>query len=66
LLGQLAGHKFDLTSAELRANILNFYADLSLPVETKKDNVRWQSVLSSLEQLKLVAPTPIIAADPAK
>src|SRR5580692_4656794 len=45
LLGQLAARKFDLTSFDLRENILNFYSDLSLPLETKKDSVRWQSVL---------------------
>jgi hypothetical protein len=66
LLGQLAGRKFDLTSADLRDNILNFYSDLSLPLETKKDNVRWQNVLASLDQLKLLNPTPVLAAAPAK
>jgi hypothetical protein len=66
LLGQLAERKFDLTSPDLRDNILNFYADLSLPLETKKDSARWQSVLSSLDQLKLVIPMPILAAGPAK
>jgi len=66
LLGQLADRKFDLTSTELRENILNFYSDLSLPLETKKDAGRWQSVLSSLDQLKLVAPSPVLAANPAK
>jgi hypothetical protein len=66
LLGQLAQRKFDLTSIELRENILNFYSDLSLPLETKKDAGRWQSVLSSLDQLKLVAPSPVLAANPAK
>jgi len=65
LLGQLAERKFDLTSPELRDNILNFYSDLSLPLETKKDSARWQSVLSSLDQLKLVTPTPLLAASPA-
>jgi zinc dependent phospholipase C len=65
LLGQLAERKFDLTSPNLRDNILNFYSDLSLPLETKKDSARWQSVLSSLDQLKLVGPTPILAASPA-
>jgi hypothetical protein len=65
LLGQLAGRKFDLTSPELRDNILDFYSDLSLPLETKKDSNRWQSVLSSLEQLKLVTPTPVLAGSPA-
>src|ERR1700736_6449561 len=65
LLGQLAQRKFDLTSLDLRENILNFYSDLSLPLETKKDAVRWQSVLTSLDQLKLVSPAPILAASPA-
>jgi len=65
LLGQLAERKFDLTSPALRDNILDFYSDLSLPLETKKDPNRWQSVLSSLEQLKLVSPTPVLAASPA-
>jgi hypothetical protein len=66
LLDQLANRKFDLTSADLRDNILNFYSDLSLPLETKKNAVRWQSVLSSLDQLRLITPTPILAAGPAK
>jgi hypothetical protein len=65
LLGQLADRKFDRTSPDLRNNILSFYSDLSLPVETKKDSARWQSVLSSLDQLKLVTPAPILAASPA-
>ena len=66
LLGQLTGRKFDLTSPELRENILNFYADLSLPLETKKDATRWQAVLSSLDQLRVATSTPILAASPAK
>jgi len=64
LLGQLTERKFDLTTPGLRDNILHFYSDLSLPLETKKDSARWQSVLTSLDQLKLVSPTPIIAASP--
>ena len=66
LLGQLAERKFDLTSPDLRENILSFYSDLSLPLETKKDSARWQSVLSSLDQLKLDIPTPVLVANPAK
>jgi Zinc dependent phospholipase C len=65
LLGQLAGRKFDMTSPDLRDNILSFYSDLSLPLETKKDAACWQSVLLSLEQLKLVTPTPVFASKPA-
>jgi hypothetical protein len=64
LLSQLAERKFDRTSPELRDNIVNFYSDLSLPVETKKDSARWQGVLLSLDQLKLLAPAPILAATP--
>ncbi|HLW80861.1 MAG TPA: zinc dependent phospholipase C family protein [Candidatus Acidoferrales bacterium] len=65
LLGQLAGQKFDLTSADLRDNILHFYSDLSAPIETKNDTVRWQSVLSSLAQLKLVTPSLVAGGSPA-
>jgi len=65
LLSQLTERKFDLTSPSLRDNILNFYSDLSLALETKKDSARWQSVLSSLDQLKLANPAPAVAARPA-
>jgi hypothetical protein len=61
LLGQLTARKFDLTSPELRNNILNFYSDLSLPLETKKDSAQWQSVLASLDQLKSAAPNASVA-----
>jgi hypothetical protein len=66
LLAQLADRKFDRTSPDLRDNMLDFYADLSLPLETKKDTARWQGVLTALDQLKLVTPPPIVAASPAK
>jgi hypothetical protein len=59
LLAQLSGRKFDLISSELRANILDFYSDLSAPINTKTDRVRWQSVLTSLDQLRLVNPVPL-------
>jgi hypothetical protein len=65
LLAQLSDKKFDSTTPELRANILDFYSDLSAPIETKKDTVRWQSVLTSLGQLRLAAPAPVIAGTPA-
>ena len=56
LLGQLSSRKFDGTTPELRDNILQFYSDLSAPIETKKDQVRWQGVLTALDQLKSVVP----------
>jgi hypothetical protein len=65
LLAQLSDRKFDSTPPDLRADILNFYGDLSAPIETKKDPARWQNVLTSLDQLKLVNPPPVIASSPA-
>lgn len=61
LLAQLSERKFDLTSPELRANILQFYSDPSAAIETKKDSVRWQSLLMSLGQLKALAPAATMA-----
>ena len=61
LLAQLSKRKFDRTAPELRDNILQFYSDLSLQIETKKDQVRWQGVLTGLDQLKLITPVPVVA-----
>ncbi len=66
LLAQLSARKFDRTSPELRDNILNFYSDLSAPIETRKDPAHWESVLSSLDQLRLVIPAPVVAATPTR
>jgi Zinc dependent phospholipase C len=66
LLGRLSDRKFNLTSPELRANILQFYSDLSAPIETKKSQARWQSVLTSLDQLKLVTPAAVVAGNPPR
>ena len=64
LLAKLSERKFDRTSPELRQNILDFYSDLSAPFETKKDAVRWQSVLTSLAQLKAMTPDSTSAGIP--
>jgi hypothetical protein len=66
LLSQLTDRKFDLTTADLREDILQFYSDLSAPIETKKDQARWQSVLNSLDQLKSVTPNATVADSPAQ
>jgi hypothetical protein len=66
LLGQLSDRKFDLTTAELRDNILHFYSDLSAPIETKKDEAHWQAVLAALGQLKSTAPAPTLAGRAAQ
>jgi len=56
-MARLAERKFDLTSPELRVDILQFYSDLSVPIETKKDQVRWQVALNELDQRRAVAQT---------
>jgi hypothetical protein len=66
LLAQLSDRKFDRTSPELRDNILQFYSDLSASIATKNDQVRWQGVLTALDQLRSVAPASTVAANPAR
>src|SRR6202047_826415 len=66
LLGQLSDRQFDLTTAELRDNILHFYSDLSAPIETKKDDAHWHAVLAALDQLKSMAPVPTLAGRTAR
>ena len=56
LLAKLTASKFNGTSSQLRHNILEFYSDLSLPIETRKDPARWQSVLTDLSELKGMVP----------
>jgi hypothetical protein len=66
LLAHLSERQFARTTPELRDNVLHFYADLSAPIETKKDEDDWQSVLSELEQLKSMTPIPVAAGSPAQ
>jgi hypothetical protein len=66
LLVKLAKRKFDLTTPALRDNILHFYSDLSVAIETKKDKDRWQNALAALDDLKLMTPVRTLAASPTK
>ena len=66
LLAQLSDRKFERTSPELRTNILDFYSDLSLPIDSKKDQLVWQGVLTALDQLKSAAPVPTVDASSAQ
>jgi hypothetical protein len=66
LLAQLSERRFDLTSLALRSNILQFYSDPSAAIATKKNQVRWQNVLTSLDQLKSVVPASTVAGGSAQ
>lgn len=52
LLAQLSARNFDMVTPELRDNILNYYGDLTQPIETRKDPARWQSLLAELDRLR--------------
>jgi hypothetical protein len=66
LLSQLCERKFDRTSQELRDNILQFYSDPSDAIETKKDQIRWQNLLTQLTELRSFAPAPTVAVRSAQ
>jgi hypothetical protein len=52
LLQRLAKNNFSQMPPSLRADILNFYSDLSRPIETKKHKDQWKETLANLELLK--------------
>jgi len=56
LLDRLKQSQFKNTSAELRADILAYYADTSIPFVTKKKAKDWARLLSNLNDLKSAAP----------
>jgi hypothetical protein len=52
LLHDLAMRNFDQITPELRANILDFYSNTNVAVETKKDKKAWARTLDDLAKLK--------------
>jgi hypothetical protein len=66
LLARLSKRKFDRTTTELRDDILRFYSGLSIPIDTKKDKDRRQSIVTELDQLKTVNLDPAPAATSEK
>jgi hypothetical protein len=66
LLDRLAALKFAGTPAELREDLLHFYADPSAPYATKRNGKAWAKLQAQLEQLKAAAPGPAAAGAPAR
>jgi hypothetical protein len=66
LLADLSERKFDLIPPELRDNMLLFYSDLSVPIDTKGKPHDWQTVLTELEQLKTMTPITKAASERAQ
>jgi len=52
LVRKLDERKFDLLTPELRADILQFYADPKAQIATKKDAQEWQKTMESLRALR--------------
>jgi hypothetical protein len=66
LLAGLSERKLDLTSPELRDDVLRFYSDHSVSIDTKGTPDDWQTVLTELEQLKTMTPITKATSEPAQ
>jgi zinc dependent phospholipase C len=61
LLEALAKQNFVGASAEVRAELLQFYADPNAPYATKRKPKDWSRVMAALEQLRAAAPVSVTA-----
>jgi zinc dependent phospholipase C len=57
LINELAGKNADSLNPEIRANILQFYADPNAPIATKKNAKAWRQLQGELDKIK--QPTPV-------
>jgi len=57
LLDRLTKTQFKDMSPELRANILNYYADTSISFATKKNPKEWTRTLADLDAMKSAPPS---------
>lgn len=58
LVDELSEDNFQNISPELRRHVLEFYSDLSAPIETRKDKGDWQKLVSALDRLKRAETRP--------
>lgn len=56
LVHKLAQRNFDHLTPTLRANILQFYGDMSAQIDTKKHPDDWKELTANLEKLKTALP----------
>jgi len=61
LLGTLAAQDFADMSPDLRAELLDFFADPNTPYATKRKPKEWSNVEAELQRLKSTAPRPVSA-----
>ena len=63
LLDRLAQQNFADVSPELRAELLQFFADPNAPYATKRKPKEWNKVEAELRQLKASTPAPVNAGN---
>jgi len=63
LLDRLAQQNFADVSPELRAELLQFFADPNAPYATKRKPKEWSKVEAELRQLKASTPAPVNAGN---
>jgi hypothetical protein len=61
LLDKLAAHDFANMTPDLRAELLNFFADPDAPYATKRKPKEWSKVVAEVQQLKSTPPQPVSA-----
>lgn len=62
LLDDISKDDFGQVTAEMKANILKFYAEARAPVATKDDKKSWEKVQGELDKLKTHVPSPAVPA----
>ena len=61
LLDKLAAQDFADVTPDLRAELLNFFADPNAPYATKRKPKEWSKVVAEVQQLKSTPPQPVSA-----
>jgi Zinc dependent phospholipase C len=56
ILDQLAKEKFQTVTPAMRAEIMEYYSNLNLPIKTRQNKKDWHKVLTELDQLKAWRP----------
>jgi hypothetical protein len=58
LLHKIADKHFQTLTPQLRANLLEFFANVNGPYATKRHKDQWQRTLNELQELRATAPAP--------
>ncbi len=65
-LDRLSAKHFSTVTPEIRACLLSYYSDLNAPINTRRNQKKWDRLLSQLQSLKSAQPVSVQAADLSK